>query len=439
MNVKRRILDLAFAVFRTAAKHTPKKKDLVLFGARRGLWYMDNSRQVFEWTLENRPDLKPVWITRSRDVEAKLKSRGLPVCHAFSPRSFYLLMRAPLAVTSTQLYDITSIPECPPDNLRIIFLGHGKSIKASSLAKKGPRSDWTRALFQRKSELIDVGISTSPFISQLAAKSNGLTPDRFKDTGYPVNDALLHPPGRAERRFQEYVGDLEPRKTVLYAPTWRPCWRDGLERTRFFPFPDFDKDSLVRYLERNRVLLLLRPHEMDLLNSRPLREFLTDLSEGEKWIRVCDQHTFGNVNEILPFTDAMISDYSSVYHDYLLLDRPILFCPYDYDAFEQAIGFMFDYFEHLPGPVLESQQDLISRLDEILLGKDGFRQRRHALRSMIHTHTDGRATERVVQIIDQRMNGKNGDNNHEIVRIGSRQRNATGPGDEGQAQMLGRP
>lgn len=408
MSMKRTFLDLAFATFRQVAQRTPKKNGLVLFGARRGQWYTDNSKRVYEWLLENRPDLRPVWVTRNKNVAQELKTRGLPVCHTSSPKAFYLLMRAPLAVTSTQLYDITSIPECPPDNLRIVFLGHGKSIKASSLSKKGPRSDWTRWLFRRKSELIDVGISTSPFISELAAKSNGLPADRFQETGYPTHDLLVAPPSQAKQRFEEYLGDLRPEKVVLYAPTWRPAWRDGLEPTRFFPFEDFDKEALVRYLEENRILMLLRPHELDLLKCRALREFLQSLAAEEKWIRICDSHDFADINEVLPFTDALISDYSSIYHDYLLLDRPVLFIPYDYAAFDEAIGFMFDYYKHLPGPVLGSQKDLVTHLTHALEGEDTYEDRRHALRDMIHVHTDGKATQRVAQIISTRLNGKNG-------------------------------
>jgi CDP-glycerol glycerophosphotransferase (TagB/SpsB family) len=389
---------IAFGLFRWVAERFPKSDRLVLFGARRGLWYTDSPSHVFEQIVQNEPRIKGVWMTRDDKVVDHLVSKGLPVCHAASVRAFFLLMRARLAVTSAQLHDVSAVPECVPDSLRIVFLGHGKSVKASSLAKRGDRSPWSRWVFLRAAELTDVAASTSPFISGLAAKSNALPAERFVVTGYPDNDLLVHPPAPLKARWNEYIQGVSPRAVVLYAPTWRKG-----QEVRFFPFKDFDKHQLRSFLEKNMILMLLRPHERDLLEHDELRGFLRSLDDETEWIRVCDQSAFGNVNHVLPFVDILISDYSSIYNDFLLLDRPMVFVPYDLDEFARTQGFMYDYLENLPGPAVYTRQEFFKALEEAVDDRDSYQAQRHRQRQMIHTQTDGRATQRIIEILLDRL------------------------------------
>lgn len=385
--------------FSVAAGIFPPRKTLVLFGARKGNWYMDCPQHLYEWVLENRPDIQPVWMTGNDEVYEKLLSQGRPVCHLRSRKAYLLLMQARLAVISYQLYDIARHPACIPDSLRIIFTGHGKSVKASSLAFRAGRSSEFKWLFRRAGQLIDSAMSTSPFITRLAAQANGLPEDRFVVTGYPRNDILVHPEPRVKKQWDDYLRGIEPDLVVLYAPTWR---QRGA-KTRFFPFEDFDKDELNRFLADRRILLLLRPHERDILNNIELADFLRELTQDSEWIRMCDQRVFHNVNHILSFVDVLVSDYSSIFNDFLLLDRPMVFIPYDYEDFAETQGFMYDYYDHLPGRAVGAQKEFLSSLTDIHDGKDPDRKKRQTLRDMIHTHTDGRATQRVVNILTEKL------------------------------------
>lgn len=396
------VTNLGLKSIRTVAKSARKRDKLVLFGARKGNWYADCSRQIYEAMLVKRPDLDPMWMTRNDDLYERMKRQGLPVCHMNTPRAVALLSKAPLAVISTQLYDVAKYPSMVPDSLRILFTGHGKSAKASTLAFKSGRSESFRRMFQRTEELTDVALSTSPFITKLAAEANGFRRDQFVTTGYPRNDLLVRPDPQTKAKWDAYLGGLQPGMNILYAPTWR---QRG-DRTRFFPFEDFDPDKLLRFLEEKRILLMVRPHERDLLNHPSLHRFLHGLEQKSPWLRICDQNAFQNVNHVLPFSDILITDYSSISNDYLLLDRPMVFIPYDYDEFASVQGFMYDYFGSLPGPALNSQKGLLAAFEDLSRGRDPFRQKRRFLRDRIHRHTDGRATERVLQIIDRQLQGR---------------------------------
>jgi CDP-glycerol glycerophosphotransferase (TagB/SpsB family) len=111
------------------------------------------------------------------------------------------------------------------------------------------------------------------------------------------------------------------------------------------------------------------------------------------------QFEVADTTELLHFVDILVTDYSSIYHDFLLLDRPILFVPYDYQAFEKARGFSYDYYEYLPGPELMSFADFQSELSDIEEGVDRYRAERRRLRNLIHKHQDGCARERLTKLI----------------------------------------
>ena len=63
--------------------------------------------------------------------------------------------------------------------------------------------------------------------------------------------------------------------------------------------------------------------------------------------------------------DALITDYSSIYLDYMLLERPIIFLPYDLKDYENSVGFTMDYNENTPGEKPTTQKDFIDILTKI--------------------------------------------------------------------------
>ena len=104
---------------------------------------------------------------------------------------------------------------------------------------------------------------------------------------------------------------------------------------------------------------------------------------------------------IIPFISILISDYSAVYHDYLLVNKPIFFIPYDYDWYKENIGFLYDYRENMPGGEIENFQQMKHYLQEAFEGKDTFLEKRNLLKNKIHTHFDGKSSERVAKEIEK--------------------------------------
>ncbi|MAE94848.1 MAG: hypothetical protein CL910_09325 [Deltaproteobacteria bacterium] len=361
-----------------------------------GRLYGDNSQHLFEWMLEERPDLKPLWATRSLETWRRLRAEGRPVVFAYSLAGLHALLRAHVAVFTDNLEDLAMDPWILPDALQLIALRHGRSVKRVRFARKGHKISEREAKNRRfEGELIRFATSTSDFVSEIQELCLEIGREKHVVTGYPRNDALFETPASHRRQWEEFLAGRSFERVILYAPSWR----HGRYYTRFFPFEDFDQGRLEDLLEESRSLLLLRPHRLDLTFPEN-RAWLGELSRSE-YVCTATHDELPDVNSFLPFVDSLICDYSALYHDFLLLDRPMMFIPYDINDFEQQNGFLYPYLEMLPGPDLRSFDSFLEALQNLVRGDDTHREARHALRDQIHTHQDPGSCARVVALIDE--------------------------------------
>lgn len=380
------------------------RPELVLCGAMNGQHYGDNSKYVYEWILQHRKDLSPIWMTRNLNVFRQLRQQGRPVALAWSPRGAIYLLRARVGVYTNSLRDLSYSPYAIPDRVQLIALRHGRSVKRVRFARKQHKiSTSEQRERERESQLVRYAISTSDFVSDIQEECLQIGREKHVVTGYPRNDELFNPPPENQELLESVLAGKKGQKVILYAPSWR----HGRDYTRFFPFNDFDKAELVSLLEQHNTYLLLRPHVGELCQPG-LVGYLNELASGNDRVVMATHEAAPDVNSILPFIDILISDYSALYHDFLLLNRPMIFIPYDFQSFDKQNGFLYDYYNNLPGPNVTSYSDFANHLHSLLSGRDDYADARHSLAQKIHSYTDDQSTQRVVALIDQlRMQTEN--------------------------------
>jgi CDP-glycerol glycerophosphotransferase (TagB/SpsB family) len=375
---------------------TNKGSDIVLFGARDGQYYMDNSRALFEWFIDNQKKGSYYWMTTSPLVYKYLKAKNRPVVRIDSLKGVILLNKAKYAFYSNRLLDFAVHHLAVPSTLKIIFLSHGQSVKNTRLAvNTGVDRGYQRDTIKASAQMA-FAVTTSPFMAQVQAKSNGLDPEAYELTGFPRNDWMFNPPEEAYKEWNSFTGGKKYSKVILYAPTWRR----NEPKTMMFPFKDFNAVQLANYVQENNILLLLRPHVQELTNNPKCRAVIDQLTALTGNIRLATIRHFVEANFLLPFVDALISDYSSIYHDFLLLDRPMYFIPYDLNSFDQVNGFKYPYRENLPGPMINTQKEFIMELNNLKNNADHYSSHRAKLRAMIYTHVDGKSCERLAKILE---------------------------------------
>ena len=92
---------------------------------------------------------------------------------------------------------------------------------------------------------------------------------------------------------------------------------------------------------------------------------------------------------ILQYTDALLTDYSSVAVDYLLLDKPLGFTLDDYEEYDKLRGFVFDNaLEYMPGHHIYNIEDLQRFISDISENKDLFKGRREMVMPEMHNSCD---------------------------------------------------
>jgi CDP-glycerol glycerophosphotransferase len=100
---------------------------------------------------------------------------------------------------------------------------------------------------------------------------------------------------------------------------------------------------------------------------------------------------------LLKDVDLLVTDYSSIFFDFLLLDRPVVFFSYDLRSYLSDDRQMyFDYDSMTPGPKVQTTSALLGAVSEAISGKDEWKQERERVRNLVFAHTDGNSASRLL-------------------------------------------
>jgi len=172
-------------------------------------------------------------------------------------------------------------------------------------------------------------------------------------------------------------------KIVIYTPTFR----DKVEE--FFFFKNFDLKSFNEFLKQNKIIMILKGHSI------PHLDFKEQDPNGLSNIMQLKDRL--DIYPILKVSDLMITDYSSIYMDYLHARKPIIFFTYDLSEYRKLHRqLQFDYDEMTPGPKAKNQNELVNWIKHFLVdNKDGFEKDRTRVFNLAFKYHDGNASERI--------------------------------------------
>jgi CDP-glycerol glycerophosphotransferase (TagB/SpsB family) len=340
----------------------PKDKQLTLFASVHGTQCAGNARFLFEYILNNRPDLRAWFYFRQAEHKALAESSLSPSLHAL-----WLFLRAQTIFITHGPDDFH--PYYASSRKTVVHLWHGVPMRGLGLLDRS-RTPKQRSILARTNQTISRIVMPSRESAMRWCSCVAVGLDKALYAGQPRNDFLL----QKERPLlpesaRKAIGSGS--KVVLYAPTWRP---NG--PVRWFPFDDFNPAQLELFLEENDLRLLLRGHA-------------TEKGSAGKFLsgRVVDfsSDVLGDVNLALPYIDGLITDYSSLFYDYLLLDRPVIFLHYDYDFYNDYYGFLFDDPEYwFPGPKPQTFDEFKEALLSVGIETDVYRDKRRSVSKSIN-------------------------------------------------------
>jgi CDP-glycerol glycerophosphotransferase (TagB/SpsB family) len=186
------------------------------------------------------------------------------------------------------------------------------------------------------------------------------------------------------------------KRTILYAPTWR------MESdTKIFPFSDYSKELLLEFLVKHDAYLVIRPHHTE-SDYRTIDPTIEEKPQENRLI-VLDHNALADVTEILSHIDILISDYSSIWVDFLLTNRPIILIPYDLEEFKKKQGLHYEIGSISPGPLIHNQKELELWMERYLLEPSIDNERRQFVKGLFHDHEDAGACDRIADIVRNHM------------------------------------
>lgn len=318
-----------------------------LFSSTDNSHYNYNSRYLFEYVKENLPEITPLFVINDPELRNSLSSKY--------GKQYFIetenIQGIRQALSAGVWFTSAGLPAYGTGLHKkrlIINLWHGVPLK--KIALLDPNLKKAARIYFKKifSENYTCILTTSHELIPLMARSFAVSEDKIKVWGQPRNDGLFQ-----KNDCREILGQLFPdlpeyTKTVLYAPTFR-----DYGQVQLFPFKDFDQKQLEAFLEEKNMLLFIRTHVAEQGSAAPYLG---------KRIRFLGNEQAEDVTGILNIFDCLITDYSSIYIDYLLTDKPMIFLPYDRQQYLDGRGMNFDYDDVTPGPKPETFNDFLDAL-----------------------------------------------------------------------------
>lgn len=318
-----------------------------LFSSTDNSHYNYNSRYLFEYVKENLPEITPLFVINDPELRNSLSSK-YGKQYFIETESIQGIRQALSAGVWFTSAGLPAYGTGLHKKRLIINLWHGVPLK--KIALLDPNLKKAARIYFKKifSENYTCILTTSHELIPLMAKSFAVSEDKIKVWGQPRNDGLFQ-----KNDCREILGQLFPdlpeyTKTVLYAPTFR-----DYGQVQLFPFKDFDQKQLEAFLDEKNMLLFIRTHVAEQGSAAPYLG---------KRIRFLGNEQAEDVTGILNIFDCLITDYSSIYIDYLLTDKPMIFLPYDRQQYLDGRGMNFDYDDVTPGPKPETFNDFLDAL-----------------------------------------------------------------------------
>lgn len=348
-------------IFKIISSLLPVKKRVLVLGSPRNPILMENTQLVYDN------------ISHDKKVIIKQMPHSLfDILYV----SFFIMTSKVIILDDHYRY-FAYIPL--KNNQKLIQLWHGAGIyKKAALDLPNPN---TREYFTHSQ--YDSFIITSPNISKYFESGFNLTPDKIKALGSPRTDLLINNKEKLENDFYTDFPYFRNKKIIVYLPTYRRYDNELLNYDYEIDWKKFDK-----YLIDNDGVCLVKRHPLQInanLNIVPgYCKNIVDMGNYSYFPMICG-------------SDILITDYSSVFFDYLLLDKPIIFyCP-DANEYVEKNGIYLKFPDDLPGIYCETFDDVLENLDN---GKNFdysvFKQRYMG-------SCDGKSTLRVIKLIESYM------------------------------------
>ncbi|PWF99787.1 CDP-glycerol glycerophosphotransferase family protein [Levilactobacillus bambusae] len=360
--IRTRIKEIAFATLYPLFRLLPLKSGYILFNCDNGKRFSDNPLALYTELKNNSRDYQYIITLNNNQFE---KNTCIPY---MSIRYLYYLATSKYLVSNVNMYSGLRVRK----NQVYLETWHGTPLKRIGDdiiddERKKEKQEW----------LLDAShwtyfLSNAPISNQDYESAFHINPNIILDYGLPRNDNLtsdtqLYNAFRSKRNIID-------RKVILYAPTFRD---NGT--TVNFNFKKFAEQLGDEYYLLINFHRLYEVHTIENISNVEFNDKLT-------------------IEDCMKVADILVTDYSSVMFDYALLERPMVFYPYDFDYYsKEDRGFYFDYTQTVPGPIFYDQDKMMSFFKSVQSGDFNIARVKQFAKQFNANAEQRNASERVIR------------------------------------------
>lgn len=382
------------ALYKKTCDHESVNQHMIFYEAYHGKSMTGNPYAVFKYLL-NHPKYK-----HFRHVWAMIDIRSVPPTIKYHPRVTVVTYQSRdyvkyLALAKYLIND-TTFPYYfhKRENQIYANIWHGTPLKTMGMDIK-ERGLADHKNIQRNFLFTDYFVSPNQYTYKKLLKSHDvytLFNGSILDTGYPRVDLIY---GTNQEKMRKLFDIDDEKKVILYAPTWRGHLGEKTDQSK--KILEDVKEIQEKFPE---MVVLVKAHYY-------AESFFKEQGFGHLII----QNSI-DTNEVLSIIDILITDYSSIFFEFLLTKKPIIFYAYDETQYQKKRG-TYIAMDDLPGPLchtIDGVLDSIEQMDEI---SSHYKKTYEQFMKKFCYHDDGRATERFVDIVFEGKASKN------LVRLGT--------------------
>ena len=383
------------SIFLSMLKLTKVDDKTILFSSEPD--FSDNSKALYEYYIncDKYKDYKYIWLISKNKNTKKYNYANTKFIKSESSMHNGKTLKSLYYISKSKvLYFTHSSPvNCnkKKKNQLVINLWHGcgyKNIQSSNTS-----------FIERQP--FDYALVPGKIFVNTKTKFWGCDKKQVMTIGYPRFDLLI----KENKTTEEFVNCLKKdNKLILWMPTFRNTGKgyypeEQIEKMFDLPLLNSEKEliELNKICKKHKVLLCIKRHPRQLKYS----------CEKEKFSNIIFINNDTLIKEnidlysLLKYTDGLITDYSSVAIDYILLDKPIGFTLDDFEKYSKTRGFVFENpKDYMPGHHIYNFDDMRQYIEDIGNNNDWYKENRHSIMNEVHNPCKNYC-ERIVKKIEK--------------------------------------
>lgn len=366
-------------------------KNLVLYESFYGKGMTCGPKAIFD-ELNSRPeykDLTHVWVVDDDKSKAWLekmeeyKSSSNVTFVKIKSRAYYKYL-----ATAGYLINNSTFPPCYTRKPEQVYVNTWHGIPLKLMGYEMPNGNIEVANTERNFLQASYLLSPNSHHTNMYTKSyklDGIFEGKIIETGQARTDTIFKSDRDVvlDKLINAGITIDKNKKIVMYAPTWKG---------ENFNKAEANADEYVAFYDKvmsssKNVQVLIKPHQVvynKLKNNAELAGCLVAPSF--------------DTNEVLSAVDVLVSDYSSIYFDFLVTGRPIMFYIPDLEDYKETRG-MYEAVSKLPGPATDNIDELCGWLCDADNAVSSHKQDYDELKNSMCKYDDGQVSKRIVDAI----------------------------------------